>query len=268
MGLTNAQPDGTRQYLGHGLLFAAIIDTAGVRGGERFLGNCGGFKVNVTEETRKKYATTGPDSALLASATLRRDVALALTLEEQAQRNLALALSGTEVQIVQNSGTFAGGAGDPVGVAIGTPQPNVVGGNWYPVSKRFITAAGIVMKHTTIAGTTVPAADYEVDLVNGRVFIKTGGAADTKLVWLEYAYGNETRNTVSGADVSRICYVRFFADPPAGKKIQAEFWRCQFSPDGDYDLIGDDYAQFQVKAAVLNDAVNHPTHPYFLVDPQ
>ncbi len=101
MGLNNAQPDGTRQYLGHGLVFAAIIDAAGVRAGEKFLGNSGGFKVSVSEETRKKYATTGPDSALLASAVLRRDVELGLILEEQAQRNLALALSGTEVTVSQ-----------------------------------------------------------------------------------------------------------------------------------------------------------------------
>jgi hypothetical protein len=263
--LLNAQPDGTKQYIGHGLVFVDVLTGAGVRTGERFVGNSGGFKYSLSEETREKYASTGPDSSLLASGVLRRTGELELTLEEMAQRNLALALSGTELTLVQTSGSFGAGAGDPIGVAPGTVQPTLVGGNWYPLAKRNITAAGIVMKHTTIGGTTVPATDYEVDLVTGHVFIKAGGVADGKIAWLEYAYGGDTRKAVSAGDATRICYVRFLADPPSGPKIEAEWWRCQLSPSGDLNLIGDDFAQFTVKGKVLNDAINHPTQPYALI---
>lgn len=270
MSQTNAVADSSKVLLGRGRVYFDRRDpVTGASSGFRFLGTCDEIKASVTEETKEKYSSVDPASALLQRVVIRRTGEISVTMAEVTQKNLALAMVGTELTLSQTSGTFGVGAGDPVGTDNGV-QPTCKAGFWYKLAKRNITAAGIIVKHTTISGTTVPATDYTIDLKAGMLYVKatgdTGstGLGDNKLLWMEYAYGTDTRNAVSAQDATVKGSLRFIGDPAAGPIVECDFWNVILTPDGELSLIGDDFATLSLKGSILADAVNHPTSPYWL----
>jgi len=263
--LLNAQPDGSKILSGTAQVYADRLTSGYVRQGQKFLGNVTEIKISENDDLWEVYSSVTPDRALIASGVLKRTVKITATLQEVNQDNLAFWSQGSKQTIAQGAGSFAAGAGDPIGVAPLTVQAALLGGYWYPVSKRNITAGTFAMKKTTIGGAVVPTTDYEVDLATGNVYIKPGGAADGSLCWLEYTYGVDSRKSVSGADSIINAYIRVLGDPTAGPIIEAEFWKVVLSPSGDLGLIGEQPAAFPVEGRVLNDAANHPTAPYYLL---
>ena len=264
MGLNNAKPNSNKIYLGSGQVYIDRLDATGKRTGERFLGNVPKLTISTSEETKEIHSSVDGARALLAKNTLSRTAKASLSLNEVTQKNLALALCGTELTLSQTSGSFGVGAGDPVGSSVIQPQPTCQGGLWYPLAKRNVSA--VTVKHTTITGTTLTAGtDYEIDTVRGRIFVVAGGAGDNKLLWAEYTYGTDTRNSVSAIDATVKAYMRFIADPSQGPVVEAEFWNCVLAPQGDLDLIGEDYVAFPIEVAILADTVNHPTEPFFRI---
>jgi len=258
-GLTNAKPDGSKRLLGRGQVYIDRLDpTTGARGGQLFSGDVKQFLLSGAEETIKEYSSVTPDSPLVASASLQREVTLELTMTEVEQKKLAIALFGTAATLTQTSGSFGSGAGDALGAAAFVCK----GGYWYPLASGKRNISAVTIKHTTISGTTVSASDYEVDGVNGMIFVKAGGGGDNKVLFVECTYGADTRLDVSVFDANVTAYVRFQGDPAQGPACGAEFWKVVFSPEGGLDLIGTEFAKFPLKGSVLNDAPNHPTQPY------
>jgi hypothetical protein len=241
------------------------LDAAGARTGMRFVGEASDFTLTPNDETVKIYSHVSPARELLAQNTIRRGGDFSMELREFTQENLALALSGTELSATQTpGGSFGSGAGDPVGGAATICK----GGRWYAVSKLGIAVSPApVMKHTTIGGTVVPTTDYYVDYASGLVYIVAGGAADNKLLWLEYTYGVVTQKIVSGADTTVKAYLHLIEEPANGPALHVEIWSSILTAGGDLKLIGDDYAAMTVKGSMLSDAANplHTTTPFFKV---
>src|SRR5690349_5133039 len=117
VGLNNAKPDGSKRLLGRGQVYIDVY-VGGVRTqAELFAGDCKQFALSGSEETIKEYSSVTPDSPLVASATLQREVTLEITMTEVEQKKLAIALFGDTATLSQTSGSFGPGAGDPLGAA-------------------------------------------------------------------------------------------------------------------------------------------------------
>lgn len=263
--------DGTKILLGKGAVYFDRLDASGIRTGEMFLGNCTSFEISGTEETREKYGTVDSTAPLLQRIVTKRTFEVSIELNEINQGNLSLALVGTKMaDDVQTGATAGSGAGIPVGGA-GTgwaAQPLVNADVWYPTGKRDWSAVTGV-KHTTIGGVSagIEGVDWEFDKKTGRVYIPASKVGVAKLLWVEGTYGTNTKTPVSAGDGTVKGYIRFVGDPAAGPVVGVEIWSAIVSPDGAFSLIGDDFASYRMKAAILSDAIAHPTAPYFRVMP-
>lgn len=244
--------DGAKVYLGKGKVFLALL-TAGVRGGERYVGSCDALTVTPTVETKEKKDFSLPAAPLLDRAVTGVNAEIALTLSEWDKDNLAAALLGTSAAANQSSGT-----------ATAEAMNDVVPGLSYKLGHRAVSS---VVGHKG-ATTLVLGTDYDIaDATVGLIYIREGGAvvSGDDLTW-DYSYAAETawKVPLAGSPQSEF-FLRFIGNPTRGKVQELEVWRCTLMPDGGLDFIGEDYGTIKLKGSVLVDSVNHPTEPYGLL---
>src|SRR5678815_4985026 len=167
-------------YLGRGEVYFDRFDAAGARTGERFLGNCSAFSLDLNDDTRQKYSSAEASSPLLKQVNVRRTPSVSITLDEWSQDNLELFFMGTaRATLAQTGATKA---------AYVPPAARVVQGRWLPLEDPVGTfRRGTVTKPLTLVTvkstggtpTYVLGTDYNVDLISGRVYIVRGGAIAT-----------------------------------------------------------------------------------------
>jgi hypothetical protein len=57
--------------------------------------------------------------------------------------------------------------------------------------------------------------------------------------------------------------LKFVSDKPVGPNEKWEFWRCQLSPGGAFNLISDEWQALAFTGEGLADTANHATSPFF-----
>jgi len=253
---TGVLADGNRVLLGRGAVYFDRHTAAGVKTGERFLGNCSTFELTMSEETSDFYSSVDAASALIAQVSTRRTTELACVMNEFDQFNLGTALMGDSLAIVNGSGTLT----SEVLVTTASVQ-----GRWYPATKRNLS--GIAVTGPSGTPTHVITTDYLVDAAVGRIYVvEGGGIADGSTIELDATYSAENLAAVAGANAGSVTgNFRFVGDPASGPTVECEIWNAAVHPDGALSLIGSDYAEFRFKAGVLADTTNHPTEPYFRI---
>jgi len=246
--------NGNNILLGRGKIYFDRFDSAGLRTGELFLGNCPTFEVTPTSEDIKKYSSADKAADLIASDVLRTTLALRIAGDEFSKENLAMALFGDNSTLSQST---AGITDEAVG--------NVLQGRYYPLLFRDVSA---VVVTSDPAGTTYDVTDdYLVDAVSGRIYIVEGGAiADGSDLLVDYTYGTIALPTVRGMNQTSVKgYLRFIGDPARGPKYEIEIWRASIRSDGALGFIADEYGQWTMVGDIESDAVVHPNEPHFLM---
>lgn len=248
-----------RYVLGAGRVYIAPLTSAGILGGERYLGSSLGFNLNVTSERTEIFDDDGPVAEKVVEVV--RQVAHAFTLQckNVSAENLALftggdALDQDDVAVAMNADPDAdppvSNARDKIvvdakdrffklgiyPVTTTTPVRNAK-----PAGVRAIDAAVVVSKGTHGAA-PAPATDFIVDAAHGRIYIPASSTiAVGSTIFVTYT-------PVASADIARVDFtepkqvrgaIRYIEDS-ANKNVPAgnygwEMYAplCTISPSGE-----------------------------------
>ncbi|RZG76638.1 hypothetical protein [Acinetobacter sp. WCHAc060025] len=215
-----------------GEFFLAKI-TNGVAGNYVSAGPMPDLKVKITAETKDHF---DPRYGFRAKdAVLRKAVGLELsgTLEEFSKQNRNILFSA------QTADTEEKPIAD---LSIGSVKAGEMINLGYRNLKEVTFKSG--------SATTIEPSKYSLDLVYGTVTFNeaiteniswsgTAGAIERSVLAVEF--GVEYAGLFKGVDTYQ------------GDKIVADFWRLQFSPETEFDLINEDFAEYPIKAEALMD---------------
>lgn len=244
--------------LGRGQLYFDRFTSGGASQGLRFLGTCSKLAITTSDEKAKVYNYSRDDAPLLDEALTRREVSLALTLQEFSMENLALALMGDEALFTQTA--------TPVTDEVVTTS--VKKGRTYQVIGRRIGSVTVEKAPSTalVLGTDYDIADAELGLIHIREGSVTVVDGDTiQVTYTPAAIASPGIGRVLGAMASRIIgKLVFVGDPAAGVAYDLEVWKLSLTPTGEVGLITEtEYGSFELNGLVLSDETGHPTYPFF-----
>ncbi len=239
-----------------GSLYFDRFTTAGVKTGERFLGDAKDFSITPSVETKDVYDFTKASTPLLARVPIRLTGEVSMTLLEHTAENLALmALGDNAPGFTQTGGSISSEPLNGTGVVLPALD------RWYPLANRRISAVTVT---GGAAGSTARTlnTDYVVDAEGGRIYITSTGAcvAGTDLVRVTYtaaAITTPIQQVLGGIQAKIEGFLRFISDPTAGPSWEVMVWKCSLTPDGSLSLItGDDAGEFKLKGGMLSDGVH------------
>lgn len=219
--------------------FALYKPGTTVPGGERYLGNSPELSYNATQETLDHYNSDRGVRVKDASVTLQQDYAGALSLDDIDMKNLAMFFLGEASTLTVASRTVAD-----------EPLSAVELGLSYQLGTSPTDPAGVrQVSGVTVANATTPAnvpvagTDFVVDLVRGRITILEGAtkiAKDDNLT-VDYTVDASTRDQVISKSKTIEGALRYIANNPAGKNIDYFMPRVKLTPNGDFNIKGDDW---------------------------
>ncbi len=215
--------------------------------GERYIGNTPTLAVNTTVETLEHRDSDHAAKDIDEAVTLSTTIAGAFSTDNINRQNMELLLLGRSSMLNSTAITVATVQTLPYVVKgltyqIGTSDAN-------PSGARKVTSV-VVKKGTTAL---VENTDYTVDLDLARVTILTTGSTvvlgDTLTV--EYTAPAQNRQRViSGKDpiAGALRYISFNA---VGAKFDWFFPYVKLTPDGEFNLKGDDWQTMNFNMQVL-----------------
>lgn len=248
---------GGNVLFGRGSLYFDRFTTAGVKTGERFLGDLKDFGITPSTETKDVYDFTKASTPLLARVPIRLTGEVAMTLLEHTAANLALmALGDDATGFTQSTATVASEPLNGTGVVLPALD------RWYPLANRRISAVTVT---GGAAGSTARTlnTDYVIDAEGGRIYITSTGAcvAGTDLVRVSYtaaAITTPIEQVLGGIQAKIEGFLRFVSDPTAGPSWEVMIWKCSLTPDGALAFItGEDAGEFKLKGGLLADGVHN-----------
>lgn len=247
-------PTANNLLLGKGGVYFDRFDSSNNKTGEMHLGNCDVFEVTPQVDVKSKA------SSLKATSDLYKEVNNGIRFDfkidgsELNAENMALLIFGDKGALTQTTGTVSGET-----VATAAKK-----GRWYDTDYRNISSVSV---YGGVSGTTLKTlnTDYTLDTVTGRVYVVPGGTiADGDVIKVNYTYTSITLTRVQAKTKKYIeGFLRFIGDPCAGDRYEVQVWRVRISSENSFNLINDDFSVWSLKGAVINDATNHPTSPYF-----
>lgn len=240
--------------VGRGRLYFDLFLAGTNRGvGERYFGNTPEFGPSNEVENLDHYSSEEGIRLKDASVVLQVDQNGSFTCDNITMANMALFFMGelqrqTMVASQLNISVFpAAGRGRhfQLGESDATPSgvnhvDNVVVG--YAAAGTVIPATGDL---TAVAGVTVvpQAGNYEVDLRRGRVYLEMEPEdvpAGSQLV-VGFDVKGQSRDIVIGKNNTLYGALRFVSENPVGENRDYYYPKVSLSPDGDYQLKGDEW---------------------------
>ena len=223
-----------------GRVFFDRFDDAGHPTGERYLGNCPGFTVEIKSEKAEHYSSESGLRQKDMSIVTQVDRTGTLTVDNLSLDNLALFIAG-------DLATLAQAAESEV-----SEELDVIQGRYYqlgvtaqsPVGARDI--AGLVVTGTDSSATPyVEDEDYAVDAALGRVQILVGGAiaatGTPETVAFAYAQSATAWDLAATGTVSELRgAIRFVADNASGANRDVYMPSVSLAPTGEMKLVADD----------------------------
>lgn len=242
--------DGTNNYtLGKGKLYFGRLDsTKTLIGGERYIGNVSAFSVTTSSDKLDHYSSTGGLKAKDASVTLQVNRSGGFTTDNVDIDNLALFFTGQKTSAVVTALT----AQTTKIKALKDSYHQAGSGSAFPSGARNIS--NVVITLTAAPATIVPnlPANYTVDLKLGRIYIpSTTAMIEGTEYTITFDVAAGTRSTVISKSQSIYGQVRFISDNPVGDNSDHFLPYVELSPDGDYDLISDDWRAIGFTMEVL-----------------
>jgi hypothetical protein len=246
--------------LGKGSILFDRFDASGNLQGFSHFGNCKKLELHLKDERAELFQSLNKSTSLIANALKKRTPTLAIEGTDFSSDHMALAMMSAGKTVLS-----VGAASVTAEQIVGTTPTKK--GKYFQLAHRSVdpTPANVTVKQgvaTLTAGT-----DYQlVDSTEGLIYFPTtSGVDDTKAVTVDYATLVATFDQVAGGTVPQVAgRLRFVPDPADGQKIGVEVWRVNLFPSGQIGLIADDYGNWTLDGAVLDDTANHPTAPYYL----
>lgn len=248
---------GSYVKLGKGSLLLDIYDDSGNLQGYNFVGNANSVSLSAEVEDVELFSSTEASGPLIDRAVLRTSYTLTVSLNEFTMKNLELFLKGESASKAQ---------------AIVSQETvnflSVVQGRYYDVGYRQITDV-VVMQGTD---TMVEGVDYSLNSEFGVVSVIVGGGiADGDDIAVTFAAPaltiNQVRLSRKSSATAKLLYLADDANTQGtSAKDRLEVWKVDVAPDGELNLIGDDYGAFSLTMAILSDSENHPNDPFGTLD--
>jgi len=245
-----AVADGTNLLLGRGALFLDRKSAAGAAQGFNFVGNATKLEIAPTVETREKRGFVDNTNPLLARVPVATTLEVNIALSEYRKEQLALALLGDVGEYTQTATPIVGE----------TLNSSSVTGRTYFTAKRKLTA--VTVKDDGVAAAL--NTDYQLDTETGAVkVLTTGTIVDGSVLTIDYTptvmtAGVSGYSKITGGSAGTItCEGRFVGKPMQGKVHEVHLWKMQINAEGVLALLSDDFIDFELKATLLDDAVNH-----------
>jgi hypothetical protein len=250
-------PDPNNILLGKGELFFDRFNAAGLRQGYFHLGNCAGFGVELKDTILSLYTSQHSTAGLLKRVTSQREVDVTIKSNEFGITNLALALMGDETSVAQVLST-----------ATETLAAGFTLGRYYRTAKRNISALAITQGTSTWSLNT----DFTIKDANAGIYQVAPAAstavATTASAVLIYTASAQTLSAILGATHTKIeGSLLFVPDPTTGPQFDIEIYRCSQSPGGTQDFIGEQFGEYTLSMAALDDSAGayggSTSSPYF-----
>jgi len=243
---------GQNVKLGKGSLLLDYFNENGQPTGLDFVGNMTGFSLTWDITQVEKYSSTERTGGLVARDRTRAGLTASAQCDEWTERNLRsyfLASAGSSDQ------------------ELGTNQTanvnDVVVGRYYELGARRVTDVTVMNGSFEMTLNE----DYELNAEFGILRPLPGGGisdGDDLVVSFDKPALEITKLQL-GTQSQQIARLLYLADDAnsagAAAKDRLEIWRVDVAPDGEVQLIGDDYGNFTLSMAVLVDAT-HPGEPY------
>ncbi len=251
-------PSPDNLLLGRGKVYFNRFTTAGAAIGYRAAGNIETFELTTTDETKDRYESMTHQSSLYKQVPVRRTVSLKIKGDEFNEDNLALALMGDVVPLVQ--------AGAPVVGEVLTM--NATPGLIYrtallgPIATVTVSKGNVAL----VAGTDYQVLDPNVGLIQlltGAPGFQPGDQLTVGYTPTAYTAATGPKKVTGGTEGKIEGAVLFVGDPTTGPKQMVEVWHVTLKPDQAIGLIADDFATYGLAMTVLDDSANHPATPYY-----
>jgi hypothetical protein len=244
---------GENVKLGKGALFLDL-DAKGYE----FVGNCTSVAVASDITKQELYSSTEASGALLDSTTSRVKYTITPVISEFTLTNLKLFLKAQENDKPQTADT-----GDTFAIT------NAKLGRYYDVGKRQISGVTVSKGSVEVAA----SGNWEVNEEFGVVhlFANATDVDDDDDLVVNFESPELTiqqlRIATAGQAIAKLLYLADDANNAANPaKDRLECWRVDVAPDGELNLISDDYGSFSLSMTLLTDAANHPDEPYGTLD--
>lgn len=234
---------------------AAGIVAATKGEGERYIGNTPDLSMSSSEESLDHFDSDTGVRVKDDSVSLQLDRNGTFVTDNIGEHNLALYfLSNGAATLTQNVATAA------TFVILGAKP-----GLFYQIGETTSLPAGVRKISTVTVGkgalyaTNVAAAtNWEVDEELGRIYILPGstGIPDNTDIQVTYNMVAATRTEVVSKSDSLYGSLHFVADNPKGANRDYLWPYVKLTPDGDFNLKGDDWQQMNFAFEVLRKASN------------
>lgn len=256
---------GKNYTLGRGKLYgsrftpaqvAAGIVAATMPQGELYFGNTPGIALNSSEETLDHFDSDSGVRVKDDSVSLQFDAGGSFQCDNISKENIALLLlsdgAGTVTQSSATAATYV--------------TPAVKRGMFYQIGQTSSLPSGvravsniIVKKGSPGFATTVTqSGNYEVDEALGRVWVlpESPDIPDDTILQITYDAAAGTRDQIISGSTAIYMALHYIADNPRGVNRDYLWPLVKITPDGDYDLKGDDWNTINFTFEVLKKASN------------
>jgi len=246
--------DPTQLLLGRGKMYFDRFDSLGNPQGLRFVGEADKLEITPSATTKDYFSMTKAASTKMAQNITQQTHEIAIQMREFSAANLAIALLGDSVVLVQTQQT----------IAAEQLTAKAIPGYVYQTAFRNISAV------TAKSGSTalVAGTDYEIeDATLGLIHVLPGSTILTGTQPLSLAYtaaaitaGTQVQAGTESMIQGKLVYV---STPANGPAYDAEVWNVRFQPSGALALITDDYGTIPLKGEAMDSSATHPTQPLY-----
>jgi hypothetical protein len=222
--------------------------------GMKYFGNTPAVSLSVAEETLEHFDSDQGLRVKDRVVTLSQEISGSFQTDNMSKANLALFFSAEEGTTSQTSAagvveTFSGVVDDSY-IELGVT-------NARPQGYRGITTVTSVVNG---ADTLVADTDYEVDLVNGRIWIPAASTlvdpGDTLVV--TYTVPAATIEQITDLNESTYGRLQYISDNPVGDNFTYIWPYVKLTADGELALKGDEWQVANFNFEVLRLASNVP----------
>lgn len=227
------------------------------------IGNANAFEPTNSDERFKIFESRTRYRAVDADLLIRRNTEIGFNILKWTRKAIALYFQSTPAQGSALAGTAI--VDEVVTTAV------VLGSTYRLAHPGPITA--VTAKNDAGPTTLDVGIDYEITDPNvptihvlpGAVKIAAGDTMTVSYTPTAYASGITTWPIGSVSMVEGA--IRFIGDPPFGPRLQFDYWKCSFKPNGGAPLINtsNEPTPLQIIASVNSDAIGHPGSPIGLI---
>lgn len=246
---------GKNYTLGRGRVFFDrypnnVAITASTQGeGERYIGNTPEFSTTSSSEDLDHYSSEGGVRVKDDSVQLSMDRTGSFVTDNISLENLALYFLGDADKLTAASAT---GVISTISKAKKGRFYQLGATPTLPQGVRMVSNV-VVKKGVGFATTVTMAGNYEVDETLGRLYIETTSAdiPDDTDLQVTFDVAASTSDRVISKTQSIYGAIRFVSDNPKGVNRDYYLPYVKLSPDGDYNLKGDEWQQIGFSMEIL-----------------